>query len=140
MNRCPICYRSHSATVEICDCGHQFEVPQPTAKSARQTQVAAKATCPKCGQIGGAPVSQENNGFGLVMVTVSCRHCQHLFEIERWGLPQMPLLWLGVLLFFIWYTYFADELLRHFILFLVALLQLFFRLGRLLDGVDKPTA
>lgn len=113
MNQCPSCYRRHAATVEVCDCGRQLLVSPPVRKVLHS--VATTVPCPTCGQTDGAPVSRENNGFGVVTITLFCRHCQQLYTTERVGAPQTPLIWLGTLFFVFWLAYFADPLLARVI-------------------------
>jgi len=121
MNRCPVCYRSHAATVEVCDCGRQLKLTAPMVKAGWRQLFATPVPCPKCGQASGLPASEENNGFGLVTVTFVCGQCRQLYMAERWGLPQTPLLWLGICILVIWFAFFADEVVRSLILLFLGL-------------------
>lgn len=122
MNRCPVCYHTHDADVEVCDCGQHLLSRTPSATPTVDKQDRA-VRCPTCGGLESAPVSQENDGFGLVTVTVCCAQCRHLFEVKQRGAPQSLLVWLRLLAFLIWFVYFSDEILRSFILMLLALMR-----------------
>lgn len=136
MNQCPACYRHHAATVEVCDCGRQLLVSPPVRKGA--PSVATTARCPTCGQTDGAPVSRENNGFGVVTITLLCHHCRQLYTTERVGLPQAPLLWLGTCVFVLWLAYLADPLLARVIVLVYIVVQTVTNISASLDASAKP--
>lgn len=135
MNQCPACYRRHAATVEVCDCGRQLLVSPPVRKGA--PSVATTTRCPTCGQTDGAPVSRENNGFGVVTITLFCRHCQQLYTTERVGLPQTPLIWLGTFFFVFWLAYFADPLLARVIVLVYIVVRTVSKINTYLDAPPK---